>query len=57
MVNLIVFFKDDVELPDVWDTSSETVNVDSLLYKRVSQIIQKRWFDSQPLGIGLLFLW
>ena len=50
--------KDDVELPDEWYTNSETVNVhDCLLCKCGSRTMQQRAFDSQPLAIGLLFLW
>ena len=51
----VSFNKDDVELPNIWDTSSETVIVDSLLQKCASRIIQQRKFDSQPLGIGLCY--
>ena len=51
-----VLFKDDVELPDEWDTSSETVNVDGcLLCRCASRIVQQRAFDSQPLAIGLCY--
>ena len=51
-----VLFKDDVELPDIWDTNSETVNVDNcLLHRCASRIVQQRKFDSEPLAIGLCY--
>ena len=54
--NSVSFNKDDVELPNIRDTSSETVNVDdTLLQKCASRIIQQTKFDSQPLGIGLCY--
>ena len=51
-----VLFKDNIELPDEWYTSSETVNVDDCLLRRcASRIVQQRVFDSQPLAIGLCY--
>ena len=53
--NQSVLFK-NVELPNVWDTSSETMKVDdSLFYKCASQTIQQIKLDIQPFGIGLCY--
>ena len=51
-----LLFKEDMELPDEWDTSIETVNIDDcLLRKCASRVAQQRTFDSQPLAIGLCY--
>ena len=47
---------DHIELPEEWDTSSETINIDhGLLRKCASRVSQQRTFDSQPLAIGLCY--
>ena len=41
VINLTVLFKDNVELPNVWDTSSETMNVDDCFINVLLKLFSK----------------
>ena len=56
--DISVAFDSTVELPTVWDTSIESVNLsEGLLTELKVRCVQQREFEKQALGDGVLQLW